>query len=217
VRIQVAALVCLLLLPACGAQTADHVRGAGARSVPGQLPAPQRPPGAPDLAAIALGPADLPPGIPCYPGYYSHTSSPRITFRRQFCPRGAAIGQTRLTSLTSEVSVFESVAAARASLVLTAQAAAAPGALKTLAANVSATQGLVATHVRSRRLNLVGGGVAILFTFETRAGRMVDFYALAQRGRGLTTLDATGPAKGFRRRDLLSLLRVVERRLDGLE
>jgi hypothetical protein len=180
----------------------------------GQRPAaPVRPAGVPDLARIALGPADLPPGIPCNPGEYTHTTSPRITFRRSFCPQGRAVGRTRLLSLTSEVNVFESETAARASLSLSAQAAASPDALDTFAANFSSTEGLVATNVRSQRLDLGGGAVGILFSFDTEAGRLVDLYALAQRGRGVTTLDAAGPAKTFHRGDLLRLLRIVERRL----
>ena len=183
-----------------------------------QTAPPERPPGAPDLAAIALGPDDLPPGIPCNPGEYTHTTSPRITFRRSFCPQGRAVGRTRLLSLTNEVNVFESEMAARASFSLSANAAASPDALDTFAANFSSTSGgLVATDVRSRRLDLGDGAVGILFSFETEAGRMVDLYALAQRGRGVTTLDGSAPASTFHRQDLVRLLRIVERRLKKLD
>ena len=180
--------------------------------------APPKPPrGVPDLAAIALGPNDVPPGIPCNPGEYKQTTSRRITFRRSFCPRGRAVGRTRLVSLTSEVNLFESEQAARASLSISAQGAASPDALDTFAANFSSTSGLVATNVRSRRLDLGGGAVGIVFSFDTDAGRAVDLYALAQRGRGVTTLDAAGPAKRFHRQDLVRLLRIVERRLAKLD
>ena len=178
---------------------------------------PKPPPGVPDLAAIALGSDDLPPGIPCNPGEYKPTTSQRITFRRSFCPQGRAVGRTRLVSLTSEVNLFESEQAASASLSLSAQAAANPDALDTFAANFSSTSGLVATNVRSRRLDFGGGAVGILFSFDTEAGRLVDLYALAQRGRGVTTLDAAGPARGFHRQDLVRLLRIVERRLAKLD
>jgi hypothetical protein len=119
--------------------------------------------------------------------------------------------------LTSEVNLFESEQAARASLSLSAQAAASPDALDTFAANFSSTSDLVATNVRSRRLDLGGGAVGILFSFDTEAGRLVDLYALAQRGRGVTTVDAAGPARGFHRQDLVRLLRIVERRLAKLD
>jgi hypothetical protein len=178
---------------------------------------PKPPPGVPDLAAIALGPDDLPPGIPCNPGEYKQTTSQRITFRRSFCPQGRAVGRTRLVLLTSEVNLFESEQAARASLSLSAQAAASPDALDTFAANFSSTSDLVATNVRSRRLDLGGGAVGILFSFDTEAGRLVDLYALAQRGRAVTTLDAAGPARGFHRQDHVRLLRIVERRLAKLD
>ena len=182
----------------------------------GQQPSAQRPRGAPDLAAIALGPADLPPGIPCLPGRYTHTAPPRITFRRSFCPRGAAVGHTHLVALTSEVSAFESEVAARTSLTLTVRTLMSASGVKMLAANFSATSGLVATHIRSRRLELNGGGAGMLTTFDTNEGRVAVFSALAQRGRGVTTLDAIGPAEGFDHRDLLPLLQAVERRLGTL-
>jgi hypothetical protein len=182
----------------------------------GQPPTAKRPRGAPDLAAIALGPADLSPGILCEPGNYTHTTPPRITFRRSFCPRGAAVGHTRLIALASEVSAFESDLAAKTSLSLTVRAAMSAQGAKALAANFSATSGEVATNLRRRRLELEGGGVGLLSTFDTKAGRVADFYALAQSGRGLTTLDAVGPAEGFDHRDLLPLLRAVERRLGRL-
>jgi hypothetical protein len=182
----------------------------------GQQPTADRPQGAPDLAAIALGPADLPPGIPCEPGRYTHTTPPRITFRRSFCPQGKAVGNTRLVALTSEVSAFESEVAAKTSLNLAVQTFLSPSGVKTLAANFAATSGLVPTHIRSRRLELDGGGVGMLTTFDTKAGRVADFSALAQSGRGLTTLDAIGPAEGFDHRDLVPLLQAVERRLGTL-
>ena len=182
----------------------------------GQQPTAERPRGAPDLAAIALGPADLAPGIPCEPGRYTHTTPPRITFRRSFCPRGAAVGHTRLVALASEVSVFESEVAAKTSLSLTVQAAMSAQGAKALAANFSGTSGAVAMNLHRRRLELKGGGVGLLTTFDTKAGRVADFYALAQSGRGLTTIDAIGPAEGFDHRDLLPLLQAVERRLGRL-
>jgi hypothetical protein len=178
-------------------------------------PTAERPRGAPDLAAIALRPADLPPGIPCKPGRYTQMPL-RITFRRSFCPRGAAIGHTRLVSLTSEVSAFESEVVAKAALSLNVRTAMSPQGAKTLAANYAATSGWVATHLRRRRLELEGGGVGMLTTFDTDVGRMADFYALAQNGRGLTTLDAIGPAAGFDPRDLIPLLQTVQRRLGTL-
>jgi hypothetical protein len=183
----------------------------------GQQPTATRPGGAPDLAAIALGPNDLPKGILCEPGSYTHTTPPRITFRRSFCPRGAAVGHSRLIALTSEVSVFESEVAAKTSLSLTVQAAMSAQGAKALAANFAATSGgAVPTNLHRRRLELQGGGVGVLTTFDTKAGRGADFYALAQNGRGLTTLDAIGPAEGFDHRDLLPLLQAVERRLGRL-
>ena len=179
----------------------------------GRQPTAERPRGAPDLAAIALRPADLPPGIPCEPGRYTHTTPPRITFRRSFCPRGAAVGHTRLAALTSEVSTFESEAVAKISLSLTVRAAMSAQGARALVANYAATSGRVPTHLRRRRLELAGGGIGLLSTFDTKRGRIADFYALAQNGRGVTTLDAIGPAEGFDHRDLVPLLQAVERRL----
>jgi hypothetical protein len=178
---------------------------------------PKPPPGVPDLAAIALGPDDLPPGIPCNPGEYTKPTPPRVTFRRSFCPGGAIIGQTPLASLTSEVNLFESEQAAKASLVISARAAEGADARETFAANYSATHSLVATNVRSRRLELGGGAVGILFSFDTEAGPLVDLYSLAQAGRGVTTLDAIAPAGDFHREDLARLLQIVQRRLARLD
>ena len=175
------------------------------------------PPGVPDLAAVALGPDDLPPGIPCNPGEYTKTTPPRVTFRRTFCPRGKAIGRTPLASLTSEVNLFESEQAAKTSLFLSARAAAGADALDTFAANYSSTHSLVATNVRSRRLELGDGAVGILFSFHTQAGNLVDLYALAQGGRGVTTLEASGLASQFHQRDIVPLLRTVQRRLAELD
>jgi hypothetical protein len=183
----------------------------------GQQPTAQRPPGVPDLRAIALGPEDVPAGFLCDEGRYTRTQPPRITFRRSFCPQGATVGHTRLVSLSSQVSVFESEVAAEASLTLTARMMTSADGAKSYAANFAATSGLVATDVRRRQVKLPGGGVGVLTTFRTEAGRLAGFSALAQRGRGLATLDAIGLAGGFDHHDLLPLLQTVERRLGHLE
>lgn len=179
--------------------------------------APVKPAGAPDLAAIALGPDDLPSGITCNPGEYTNTTPPRITFRRSFCTHGRAVGRTHLISLNNEVSAFESEQAAKVSLSLTAQAASTQSARDTFVENFNSTHDVAATNVRSRRLDLGGGAVGILFSFDTELGSVVDLYALAQEGRGVTTIEAMAPAKGFHRADIVRLLRIVERRLAALE
>jgi hypothetical protein len=183
----------------------------------GQEPTATKPPGAPDLAAIALGPEDVPAEFLCDPGRYTRTKPPRITFRRTFCPQGAVIGRTALLSFSSQVSAFESEVAAETSLTLTARMLTSADGAKTYAANFAATSGLVATDVRRRKVKLPGGGVGVLTTFRTKAGKLAGFSALAQSGRGLATLDAIGLAAGFDHRDLLPLLRTVERRLGRLE
>ena len=183
----------------------------------GQQPTAERPPGVPDLAAIALGPEDVPAGFLCDEGRYTRTRPPRITFRRSFCPQGATVGGTRLISLSSQVSVFESEVTAETSLTLTARMMTSADGAKSYASNFAATSGLVATDVRRRQVKLPGGGVGVLTTFRTEAGRLAGFSALAQRGRGLATLDAIGAAHGFDHRDLLPLLQTVERRLGQLE
>ena len=182
----------------------------------GQQPTAERPPGAPDLGAIALGPDDVPAGFLCDEGRYTRTQPPRITFRRSFCPQGAAVGQTRLLSLSSQVSVFESDVAAETSLTLTARMMTSADGAKSYAANFAATSGLIATDVRRRQVKLPGGGVGVLTTFRTEAGRLAGFSALAQSGRGLATLDAIGLADDFDHNDLLPLLQTVERRLGQL-
>ena len=183
----------------------------------GEQATAERPPGAPDLAPIALGSDDLPPGIPCEPGRYTHTTPPRITFRRSFCPQGATVGQTSLTGLTSSVSVFESAEVAKVSLTLTVMSAKSPGGIKAFIAEYAASTGLLPTNTRRRQVKLEGGGIGMLTAFDTNAGPRVNFYALVQSGRALTTLDADGPAAEFDyRRDMLPLLRVVERRLGTL-
>jgi hypothetical protein len=179
-------------------------------------PSPEPPPGAPDLAAIALGPDDLPPGIPCNPGSYTHTTPPRITFRRSFCPRGAKLGHTSLGSLASEVSVYDSAAVAKVALPLTVRSLLSPAGIEGFAANFADSSGLLPTNIRTRQLNLKGGGIGLLTTFNTDDGPMVDFFALARRGRALTTLDAIGPAQGFDHQDMVPYLHTVERRLRTL-
>jgi hypothetical protein len=183
----------------------------------GQQPTAEQPPGVPDLGAIALGPDDVPAGFLCDEGRYTRTQPPRITFRRSFCPQGAPVGRTRLLSLSSQVSVFESKLAAETSLTLTARMMTSADGAKTYAANFAATSGLVATDVRRRQVKLPGGGVGVLTTFRTEVGRLAGFSALAQRGRGLATLDVIGLAGGFDHHDLLPLLQTVERRLGQLE
>jgi hypothetical protein len=183
----------------------------------GQQPTTSKPQGAPDLAAIALGPEDVPAELLCDQGRYTRTMPPRITFRRTFCPQGASLAGTSLLSLSSQVSAFESEVAAETSLILTTRMMSSADGAKTYAANFAATSGLVATDVRRREVKLPGGGVGVLTTFHTKAGRLAGFSALAQNGRGVATLDAIGPARGFDHRDLLPLLEAVERRLGQLE
>ena len=127
----------------------------------GQQPSAERPPGAPDLAVIALGPDDVPAELLCDEGRYTRTQPPRITFRRSFCPQGAALGGTRLLSLSSQVSVFESGPAAEAALVLTGRRLTSPDGARTYAANFAATSGLVATGVRRREVKLRGARIGV--------------------------------------------------------
>lgn len=174
---------------------------------------PVRPAGAPDLAAIALGPGDLPDGIECNPGEYTRTTPPRITFHRSFCTHGRRVGRTPLLSLTNEVSAFESEEAAKVSFSMSARMAATRSARETFAENFTTTHNVAATNVRSRRIELGGGAVGILFSFDTELGRVVDFYVLAQAGRGVTTVEAMTSPKLFHREDIERLLRIVQRRL----
>ena len=179
--------------------------------------APVRPAGAPDLASIALGPDDLPSGITCNPGEYTSTTTQRFTFRRSFCTRGRKVGRTPLISLANEVNAFESEEAAKVSLSLSARATATESARSTFAENFNSTHNVVATNVRSRRLDLGAGAVGILFSFDTELGSVVDLYALAQAGRGVTTVEAMTSPKTFHREDVVRLLRIVERRLATLD
>ncbi len=178
---------------------------------------PVKPAGAPDLAAIALGPDDLPSGITCNPGEYTRTTAPRFTFRRSFCTRGRRVGRTPLISLSNEVSAFESEEAAKVSLSLSARAAATQSARNTFAENFNSTHDVAATNVRSSRLDLGDGAVGILFSFDTELGSVVDLYALAQAGRGVTTVEAMTSPKAFHREDVVRLLRIVQRRLGTLD
>jgi len=184
--------------------------------VDGQQPTTRRPPGAPDLAAIALGPDDLPPEFLCDDGQYRRTIPPRITFRRAFCPEGAAIGKTRLIGLSSQVSVFESEVAAETSLTLSGRMLASADGAKNYAANFAATSGLVATNVKRRTVK-IPGGVGVITTFSTDAGRLAGFSTLVQRGSGVAMLDAIGLAADFDHRDLLPLVQTVDRRLAAVE
>jgi hypothetical protein len=61
------------------------------------------------------------------------------------------------------------------------------------------------------------GAVAILFSFDTRLGSVVDLYALAQAGRGVTTVEAMTSPKLFHQEDIVRLLRTVQQRLARLE
>ena len=178
---------------------------------------PVRPAGAPDLAAIALGPDDLPSGITCNPGEYTSTTPPRITFRRSFCTHGRRVGRTPLLSLANEVNSFESEEAAKASLSLSARAAATQSARDTFAENFTSAHDVAATNVRSRRLDLGDGAVGILFSFDSELGSVVDLYALGQAGRGVTTVEAMTSPKAFHREDIVRLLRIVQRRLATLD
>jgi hypothetical protein len=183
----------------------------------GQQPTTERPEGAPDLAAVALGADEIPVEFLCDQGQYRRTEPPRVTFRRVFCPNGAAIGGTRLIGLSTQVSSFESDVAAEASLTLSGRMLASADGAKAYAANFAATSGLVATGVKRRKVAIPGGDVGVVTTFDTDAGRLAGFSALVQRGTGVGTLDAIGLAKGFDHRDLLPLVEAVERRLQRLE
>ena len=61
------------------------------------------------------------------------------------------------------------------------------------------------------------GAVGILFSFDTELGSVVDLYALAQGGRGVTTVEAMTSPKAFHREDIVRLLRIVQRRLATLD
>jgi hypothetical protein len=179
----------------------------------GQQPTTEKPEGAPDLAKVALGSADLPTGIVGDAGVYSRTTPPRFTFRRFFSSQGAAIGRTRLVGLRNEVSVFESEDAASASITITAMQANSPDSVKNFAANFAATSGLQARKVERRQVALENGAVGFLTTFDTDAGRLISFVAMVQRGRGMVTLEAFCPADAFDQDDLLPLLDKVGDRL----
>jgi hypothetical protein len=179
--------------------------------------APAKPVGAPDLAAIALGADDLPAGIECNPGEYTRTTAPRFVFERSFCTHGRTVGRTPLLALTNQVGVFESEEAAKASVSISARAAESQDAVDRFQAAFDATHNVLATHVRSSRFDLGDGAVAVLYTFDTRVGSVVYVDALAQAGRGVTTVEAMAPAKNFRRKDVVDLLRIVQARLANLD
>lgn len=181
----------------------------------GQKPTTKKPPGVPDLAEVALGPADLPAGIAADTGKYTRTKPPRITFRRSFFPQGAAIGQTQLVGLNNEVHVFESETAASGSLALTVTIINTPDALKTFASNFAATSGFRATNMRRRQVPLEDGVVGFVTTFDTDAGRLLSFVAMVQRGRGTVMVEAFSPADEFRQEDVLPLLDTVADRLEA--
>jgi hypothetical protein len=189
---------------------------AGVQAGTGQQPAVQPPAGSPDLAALGLSPSDLPPGTASDTGEYTFASPPRFKFRRDFFLQGATIGRSRIVQMVNEVGAFESSTAASASVALTAQGLAAPEATKAFAANLAATGGLQARHLRRHRVKLPHGAVGYVTTFDTDLGRLVDFYAIAHRGRGTTSLEVLAAAKGFRYQDLVPLLQKVERRLGRL-
>jgi hypothetical protein len=181
----------------------------------GQQPTTEKPDGSPDLAKVALGPADLPDGIVADAGEYSRTTPPRFTFRRFFSPQGAAIGRTRLVGLRNEVSVLESETAAAAGISMATLRLNSPDAIKTFEANFAATTGLRATNVAIRQVPLEDGAVGFVTTFDTDAGRLVSFTVMAQRGRGAVTLEAFCLADSFDQEDLLPLLDKVGDRLEA--
>ena len=115
------------------------------------------------------------------------------------------------------MSAFESDEAAKVSLSLSARAAATQSARNTFAENFNSTHNVAATNVRSRRVDLGDGAVGILFSFDTELGSVVDLYALAQAGRGVTTVEAMTSPKAFHREDIARLLRIVQRRLATLD
>ena len=180
----------------------------------GQQPTNQKPGGAPDLALVALRASDLPEGVASEPGQYTRTASPRITFVRRLLPQGVPIGHTRVVELTSIVSIFESEEAARASQSLTLADRLSKDAPKRLAANLAATSGLHADHIRIRRVQLEGA-VGVVATFDTEAGSVVDLIVTTQRGRGTTSLEAFCARDRFDQDDLLPLLETVADRLDS--
>jgi hypothetical protein len=181
----------------------------------GQKPTTKRPPGVPDLARVALGPADLPAGIAADLGKYTRTKPPRITFRRSFFPQGTVIGKTRLVGLNNEVHLFESETAASGSLALTVTIINSPDALRTFATNFAATSGLRATKIRRRQVQLEDGAVGFITTFKTEAGRLLSFSVMMQRGRGTVMIEAFSPVDEFRQEDVLQLVDSVADRLEA--
>jgi hypothetical protein len=184
-----------------------------ARPGGGEPAAPARPAGAPDLAAIALGAGDLPPGITCNPGEYTRTTGPRFMFERSFCTHGKAVGRTPLLALANQVGVFESKVAAQASVSISARAAESPDAVERFRAGFDSTHSVLATNINSRRVELGHGAVVVLYTFDTKLGSVVYVDALAHAGRGVTTIEALAPAKDFHAGDIARLLRIVQARL----
>jgi hypothetical protein len=182
----------------------------------GRPPTQQAPTGAPDLAAIGLSTTDLPPGSAGDTGEYTYANPPRFKFRRNFVLGGASVGGSRIVQVVSEVGAFESATAAAGSLTLTVHGMASPGATKNFATNLAATSGLQATNVRSRQVRLPRGAVGFVTTFDTDLGKLVDFYAIAQQGRGTTSIEAFAVAQDFRYQDLVPLLARAETRLGEL-
>lgn len=202
-----------------GGSNGDPVAVPAYTSEPGgaERAAPVRPAGAPDLAAVALGSADLPPGIKCNPGQYTSTTPPRFRFERSFCTHGRLVGRTPLLALTNQVAVFESEEAATVSLSISARAAESQDALDRFQADFDSAHNVRATNLRSSRIDLGDGAVGLLYTFDTKLGSVVYVDALAQGGRGVTTVEALAPAKKFHHEDIARLLRIVQARLAKLD
>jgi hypothetical protein len=184
----------------------------------GQEPAPSAPPGTQDLARIALLPADLPQATGSDGGRYTRTTPPRISFQRTYVFQGgASMGGSRVIQIVSGVNSFENELAAETSLSLTANMLASADGLRAFEENFAATTGERPANLQSHEVELDHGSRGFVNTFDTSAGSLADFYALAKNGRGTVSLEVTGPADGFDYHDFLPLLDKTRSRLGNLD
>jgi hypothetical protein len=183
----------------------------------GHQPAASPPPGAPDLASIALTPDDLPQATASDGGAYTRTTPPRFSYRRDYGFGGAEIGGSRVIQVVTEVNSFESDVAAQTSLTLTANMLSSADGLRSFEANFAATTGERPANLQSHQVDLDDGSRGFVTTYDTSTGSFADFFALFQNGRGTGALEVAGPAAGFDYHDFLPLVDKARDKLGELD
>lgn len=171
-----------------------------------------RPAEVPDLAAMALGLADLPAGVTIAREGYVEDPTGVATYGREFDPAGVDVGSTLLIGLNSSVDLYESAAEASLFLDLLERI----GVDDIFVAEVFEALTSIDVEdveIASRPLDFGDQALLVTAALQTAVGEFTSAFVVLRVNSVIGRLLAIGPAADFHLQDVLPLAEAMADRM----